>query len=201
MGCNPAKELQPVNRRTLRPNVAADACTIAGNGVFLAPVGGHPIGFGKARCYNIASAGGLTPSVARAIVRNHDPVRPPPSPHRNRPDTETETMNIQRAVQVQPAGNLPMTALSGDGLESYDGFRDNGLGGLPEGWQQFATDVAESRLYCITPPNGGDIQWQAEITHHGEVKYLRCFSELRARAWLAVWDKPRFALTWETPVS
>lgn len=106
-------------------------------------------------------------------------------------------MKTQPAADVHSVGNHPLAAFSGDGLESYDHFPDNEYGGQPGVWRQFPTGVAGARLYCITPSNGGDIQWQAEITHGGESQFLRCFSELRARAWLAVWDKPRFALTKE----
>lgn len=105
-------------------------------------------------------------------------------------------MKTQPAADIQNVGNHPLAVLS-DGLESYDHFPDSASGGQSGVWQQFPTGLAGARLYCITPSNGSDIQWQAEITHHGESQFLRCFSELRARAWLAVWDKPRFALTKE----
>jgi len=89
---------------------------------------------------------------------------------------------------------LPLAAPEVDARELADGFRDNGAGRLPERWHQLPTALSETRLYRIAPPNGGETEWQAEMTLHGELQRRRCTSELRARAWLAIGDNPRFTL-------
>jgi hypothetical protein len=88
-----------------------------------------------------------------------------------------------------------VTAPLDDGQESEDDFRDGERDGLPKGWQQLLNDTRGARLYRIAPANGGDVAWQVEMIVNGEVQRRRCTSELRARAWLAVWDKPCFTLS------
>jgi len=102
-------------------------------------------------------------------------------------------MNYDRARQsTEP---FPLMAPCDERQEADEDFRDGERDGLPKGWQQLLTDAHGARLYRIVPRNGGCVEWQAEMIVNGEVQRRRCTSELRARAWLAVWDKPCFTLT------
>lgn len=63
-----------------------------------------------------------------------------------------------------------------------------------EAGRSFLTDMPGARLFRIAPPNG-DAEWRAEMIINGVVQRWRGTNELHARAWLAIWDKPRFTLS------
>jgi hypothetical protein len=88
----------------------------------------------------------------------------------------------------------PGPAAAAAGPEWDGGVLDAETHSLPNGWRQLATDVRGARLFRVASPEGGAVAWRAEIMRNGELQCRRCASELRARAWLAVWDKPLIIL-------
>jgi len=99
--------------------------------------------------------------------------------------------NHRAAQSTEP---FPATAPLAGEPEPGKVLRAGERNGLPEGWQELSTALPGSKLYRIAPRAGADAEWQAEMTVNRRVLRRRCATELRARAWLAIWDKPTFAL-------
>ena len=139
-----------------------------------------------------AREGGFQPylehPIAIELVRRYAgrtvAIGPSPTPNRG-----NEFMKNYRAVRSHAP--FPGAAAGRDSREADEGNRD----GLPKGWQEFPTGLQGARLFRLAPPAGGDPEWKAELKIDGEVWRLRCASELRARAWLAVQGKPSFTLS------
>lgn len=87
-----------------------------------------------------------------------------------------------------------MIATTGDGQKVDEDFSENGFGNLAEAEREVPAGRFEARLYPIVVPGSGETAWEVETALNGEVQRQRFATELRARAWLAIRDKPRFAL-------
>ena len=180
MGCNPAEIFHPTDCRAPRLDFG------------VSPYLEYPIAPGPMLRYP-------RPRIERTSRQSapgrRDRTNPPGPTTRSNATPPPANNNIMKNYRArQSTGSFAATSPLDDGQESDDDFLGDGRGGLPRGWQELLTDTHGARLYRIAPSNGDDVEWLAEITVHGEVQRRRCPSELRARVWLAVWDKPRIPL-------